>query len=204
VTRTVPIAVVLALVLGACVPKHADLPERQTDSLEKGDRAYARGDLPKAEKEYARAIATGGPEAGDARYLRARVRVERGDLAGAEADASDVITAMPRHWEALCLLGMVREKQGRRTDAAGYFQRALEIAPREIAPRTNLAFLALQDGRDREAYDLLVSLVQDFPDSARAWRHLATAATRLGLEAEATTATNAARRLAEGDEREPP
>lgn len=200
-TRVLFVAV--AIGLAACVPKHADLPPRKTDALEKGDRAYARGDLPKAEKEYGRAIDAGGLEAGDARYLRARVRVERGNLDGAEADANEVVSAAPRHWEALCLLGMVREKQGRRADATAFFQRAREIAPRELAPRTNLAFLALQDGRDREAYDLLVSLVQDFPDSARAWRHLATAAERLGLDGEATNARNAARRLAEADEQEP-
>ena len=61
----------------------------------------------------------------------------------------------------------------------------------------------IEDGRDREAYDLLVSLVQDFPQSARAWRHLATAAERLGLAGEATNARNAARRVAEADDQEP-
>lgn len=192
-----------AIGLAACVPKHADLPERKTHALEKADRAYARGDLPAAEKEYGRVIDAGGAEAGDARYLRARVRVERGNLDGAEVDANEVLIASPRHWESLCLLGMVREKQGRRADAVTFFQRAAAIAPAELAPRTNLAFLALQDGRDREAYDLLVTLVQEFPDSARTWRHLATAAERLGMDAEATTARNAARRIAEADDEEP-
>jgi Flp pilus assembly protein TadD len=196
--------VLTALALVACVPKHEEpLPSRKTSALAKGDRAYAKGKLEAAQAEYALAVDAGGPEANDARYQRARVRVERGDLAGAEADATAVVTAAPRHWEALCLLGLVREKQGRRAEAVEHFAKAAEIAPRELAPRNNLAFLSLQDGRDREAYDLLVTIVRDFPDSTRAWSNLATAAERLGLTDEAATAREAARRLADADEQEP-
>lgn len=193
-----------ALALVACVPKHEEpLPARKTSALSKGDRAYAKGKLEAAEAEYGRAVDAGGPEANDARYQRARVRVERGDLAGAETDATAVVAAAPRHWEALCLLGLVRERQGRRAEAVDLFGKAAEIAPRELAPRNNLAFLALQDGRDREAYDLLVTIVRDFPDSTRAWTNLATAAERLGFADEATRARDAARRIADADEQEP-
>lgn len=208
VSLRLPVAFLSALgfaaALGACVPKHRpELPARKTSALARGDRAYAKGDLARAESEYGRAVDAGGPESSDARYQRARVRFERGDVAGAGADAAAVVETEPRHWEALCLLGMVREKQGRRAEAVEWFGKAAGIAPGELAPRNNLAYLALQDGRDREAYDLLVTIVRDFPGSTRAWANLATAAERLGLDDEAARARDAARRIAEADEQEP-
>ena len=193
-----------AIALLACVPKHAALPERADAELAKGDRAYARGDLAAAEARYGRAIEeASGPEALEARYLRARVRVERGDLAAAEADVLALLEAEPRHWEGLSLLGLIRERQGRRSEAVEAFRRAAEIAPDELAPRNNLAFLALQDGRDQEAYDLLVDITRDHPHSARAWTNLALAADRLGRGEEAAAAREAARRAAEADAQEP-
>lgn len=186
-----------AVVLAACVPKHGELPARKTPSLAKADRLYAKGKLEKAEAEYGRVADAGGPEASDARYLRARVRAERGDLAGAEADARAVLAAVPAHWEALVLLGMSQEKRGDRGDAIESFRKAAGIAPRELAPRNNLAFLILQDGRAAEAYDLLVGIVKDHPDSGRAWSNLAKAADALGKADEAAAARREATRIAE-------
>lgn len=185
------------------MPKGGALPERRDGAIAKGDRAYARGDLAEAERRYSRAIEAAGPEADDARYLRARVRLERGDVPGAESDAVAVLAAAPRHWEALCVLGFVREKQGRRAEAIAAFREATDIAPNELSPRNNLAFLVLAEGDARAAYDLLVEIVRDHPDSARAWANLARAAERLGLADEAARARERAETAVEADAAEP-
>ena len=186
----------LAAFVLACVPKH-DLPERKTPTLSRADKLYASGKLEKAEGEYGRVADAGGPEASDARYLRGRVRFERGNLAGAREDAAAVVAAVPGHWEAHVLLGMAHEKEGRREDAIAAFRTAAGLAPRELSPRNNLAFLILQDGKAAEAYDLLVDIVKDHPDSARAWSNLAKAADALGKPDEAARARDEAKRIAD-------
>lgn len=204
-TRLGSLAIVLAVgsALVACMPKTGPLPERKDGALARADRAYARGDLAKAEAGYTRVIERGGIDAGEARYLRARVRLERGDLAGSEGDVEAVLAVTPAHWEALCVLGLVRERQGRRAEAMAELRKALRIAPGELSPRNNLAYLELAEGNTQAAYDLLVEVVRDHPESARAWANLAQAAERLGLPDEAARARERAAAAAEADSVEP-
>ena len=172
----------------------ADLPGASVPAVGAGDRAYAAGDLVRAESAYSRGIDT---EAGAAepRFLRARVRLDRGDLAGAEADLAAALARDENHWEAQNLVGVLRERQGRRQDALIAFRSAANLAPREAGPRNNLAFLELIDGNAEEAYRMLQSLSREFPRSARIWNNFALAAEKLGKKDEAASAREQASRL---------
>ena len=123
------------------------------------------------------------------------MRLDRGNLAGAEADLSDALARDPGHWEAQNLVGVLRERQGRRADAVVAFRSAASLAPREAGPRNNLAFLALIDGEHEEAYRMLQELSREFPRSARVWNNLALAAEKLGKKDEAASARELASRI---------
>lgn len=189
------LVLVLAAITPACGKKKApetrpvvaEMPGRSIPALAAGDRSYASGDLESAEKWYGKAIES-EPASADAHYLRARARLDRGDLGGAEGDVSRALAIDPRHWEAVCLRGVLFERQGHREQAWVAFRDARNLAPSSLAPRNNLAFLALLENRNQEAYDLLVALSREFPGSPRVLNNLALAADRLGRKDEANKA----------------
>lgn len=175
-------------------PVLAEMPGRSIPALSAGDRSYASGDLASAEKWYAKAIEA-EPTSADAHYLRARARLDLGNLDGAEEDVGKALQLQPRHWEAVCLRGVLFERQGKREEAWIAFRDARNLAPGSLAPRNNLAFLALLESRNEEAYEMLVALSKEFPDSARVLNNLSLAAERLGRADEAKRARAAALRL---------
>lgn len=176
-----------------------NLPGRSVPSIGAGDRAYGAGDLVRAEEAYGRAIEV-EPAAADPHYLRARVRLDLGNIEGTQADLDEALRLAPAHWESKNLLGVLRERQGRSDDAGIAFREASLLAPREMGPRNNLAYLALMEGHVEEAYTLLRTLSQDFPHDARVWNNLALAAENTGRKKEAEDARTAARR-ADGENR---
>lgn len=193
--RTLFVMISVAVVAGACGKKKdvetrpvtSPMPGAGLPALAAGDRSYASGDIASAESWYSKAIET-EPASADAHYLRGRARLDKGDLAGAEADVAKALAIDDRHWEAVCLRGVLLERQGKRDEAWAAFRDARNLAPSSLAPRNNLAFLALLENKNEEAYELLVTLSKEFPGSARVHNNLALAADRLGRKDEAKKA----------------
>jgi len=201
--RIVAMALTSAAILGGCGkkkpadaprPMAAELPGRAIPALIAGDRAYASGDVQAAERWYTKAIES-EPASVDAHYLRARARLDRGNVEGTEADLGRALALDPRHWEAVCLRGVLLERQGKREEAWAAFRDARNLAPNALAPRNNLAFLALLEERNQDAFDLLQTLAREFPDAPRVFNNLALAADRLGRTDDARKARAEALRV---------
>jgi superkiller protein 3 len=83
----------------------------------------------------------------------AKSKLSRGDLAGAEASLWSVLGSNPNDEEALTLLGVIRGRQHRFSEAEALFRRVLQINPQSAMVHRDLGrALVEQDKRD-EALD---------------------------------------------------
>jgi predicted O-linked N-acetylglucosamine transferase (SPINDLY family) len=72
-------------------------------------------------------------------------------LDAAEAGCRAVLHREPEHFDALCLLGLIKLRQRAAADACRCFDQAVAINPRSVDALGNLAFLQLMLGRAQEA-----------------------------------------------------
>ncbi|HET7085256.1 MAG TPA: tetratricopeptide repeat protein [Rhizomicrobium sp.] len=109
----------------------------------------------------------------------------RGDLAGAESLCLQILAARSDYFEALNMLGALRLRQGRHSEALALIEAALRIDRRCVPVILNYADILSALGRWDEAlqsYDRLLVLA---PDNAQALNHRGIALRRLGRPADA-------------------
>jgi protein O-GlcNAc transferase len=102
----------------------------------------------------------------------ALARHQQGQLDEAERGYQAVLSARPRHAQALHLLGIVALHQGRAECAAQLITVSLEIEPREPLAHLNLAAALRSAGRAGEAQGSLERSLELAPDYADAWNNL--------------------------------
>ncbi|MBT5588578.1 MAG: tetratricopeptide repeat protein [Gemmatimonadetes bacterium] len=80
-------------------------------------------------------------------------------------------------------LGNYAKEHGALSEARGYYQRALEIAPQHVAARNNLGLVLEAMGEVSAAADTFAALTRDHPALAEGWYNLGHALQALGREA---------------------
>jgi Flp pilus assembly protein TadD len=95
----------------------------------RGRIAAMAGNTAEAEKWFARAIEL-APKLPQVYIDRGHARLDRGDLAGALADASQSATLSPHDGDAWKLWGDVLAKQGHAKEALAKYDEALKFAPK--------------------------------------------------------------------------
>lgn len=126
-----------------------------------------RGAIPLADRAAQRMYQL-APTRDDAAKLYAATRLELGDAATAERLAREVLARTPDHGGARGILGYIAMSVGRLDDAAREFRAAIDgsFIPQEVADAmSGLASVLAQQGRSREAADLLTSAFDKRPDS---------------------------------------
>lgn len=83
----------------------------------------------------------------------ARVEIGRGSIESAEKILWDALSSNPNDESALTLLGVVRGKQKRYGEAEALFRRAIQLNPKSLDARKNLASSLVFEGKDTEAAD---------------------------------------------------
>src|SRR6185369_6908663 len=89
-------------------------------------------------------VAGAQAQTGDANLVRlneAAQAISEGQLPRAERLLNSVLTALPNDADALNLLGVVRAKQNRKTEAERLFRRALASSPIHLGAHINLSEL---------------------------------------------------------------
>jgi len=81
--------------------------------------------------------------AGEARWARAMVLYCGDSLSKAAKELEAVTAAMPEFAPGFTGLGLVKEKQGKREEAAKAYSRAVQLAPDDFSARTGLSRLGL-------------------------------------------------------------
>jgi tetratricopeptide (TPR) repeat protein len=98
------------------------------------------------------------PDYADARYCRALVLVDEGDLRNAEADLRTALRlGLDREFSAAAhnVLGMIGEQKGELNGAIGEFEQAISLNPSLAFAHRNLAITLLREGREAEAIERL-------------------------------------------------
>jgi len=100
-------------------------------------------------------------------YLRHGLRREAGGV------SEEVLRFAPDNVEALFELGLLAEGEGLTKKAEERYRRCLELAPRRMDIRNNLAVLLMQDHRGPEAISELERIRKEAPEDTDALRNLA-------------------------------
>lgn len=119
--------------------------------------------------------------------LVARVieRLERGDTAGAEAQARKLRETVPDDAELARLHGVALFMLGRGAEARSAFEQAVRLAPASVEARSNLAGALQADGDVEGAVALLEQVVRDRPSDPALHNNLANALRAAGDDARA-------------------
>lgn len=112
-----------------------------------------------------------GPSRPEFLRLRALVKMEDGDLPGADADLKEALSLGPDDPNNLQLSGDLLAKMGRTDDAIKLYQRVLEVDPTNHLALASLGFASRTIGRDAEAERYFKKLAMVEPRSYAA--HLA-------------------------------
>ena len=100
--------------------------------------------------------------------------IHHDQLPAAEQQLWDVLSAHPDEVWALELMGELRVRQKRKTEAEALFHRVLEIDPSHLEAQRNLAALYRSDGKSKEAVDAYAAIVKSAPHDREANLALAT------------------------------
>ena len=114
---------------------------------------------------------------------RGLVRLRKNELKEAASDLHKAHELAPDSAEIANLLGWLADKQGRFTEAADHFRKALEAAPQDVATRYALAnILARQGGADadRQSEEQLKEILRLQPNNLFVLHELADVAARVG------------------------
>jgi tetratricopeptide (TPR) repeat protein len=145
--------------------------------------AMLRKDLPLA-VTHAREAVRRQPECVDFLLGLAAIETARLKLDEARGAAEKALRLEPTSWKALHQLGIIFEAVKQKEKAISFYRRAVEQAPKEWAPRNNLAVLLLEAGSPRdvkEATELLE--VESGTSSATVQLNLALAHLKAGQKA---------------------
>jgi Flp pilus assembly protein TadD len=140
------------------------------------------GELPGAAEQLDRAIQLFGETeaAAYARYLRARVHTESGEVEKAEAELRRAVALRPAYAEAWSDLGQSRKNLGDDAGALAAFERAVEINPDGPVAQTRLGSLYLQLGKPGDAVRHLERAARLSPDNQTALNSLQLALREIG------------------------
>jgi len=120
------------------------------DALAQAVAHHRAGRLDEAALLY-RQILNVAPDHADALNLRGILRLQRGDAAGAAADAAHAVAHAPDVAPFRTSLGKALRAQGRLPEAAASFDAAVRLAPEAVEPRFLLAACYQALGRNDEA-----------------------------------------------------
>jgi Flp pilus assembly protein TadD len=112
------------------------------------------GQLPRAEREYRRALEE-DPEQAEALYGLAAVHIQRNRSEAADSTLARLVHLHPEHAEGWSLLGLLRSRTGDMAGARQAFARALDASPYFSAALGNAGLLAVEAGDRSAARDLL-------------------------------------------------
>jgi tetratricopeptide (TPR) repeat protein len=104
-----------------------------------------------------------------ARIHQAVQHFQAGRLAEADALLNQVLSAQPRNFDALHILGVIKAMQGHRDQAMELFRKALAINKNHSFLQFNMAKALSDTGRDAEALVHHRRATQLRPDHAEAW-----------------------------------
>ncbi len=96
----------------------------------------------------------------------AQGRFKHNDFAGAEKTLWSVLTSDPNHEEALTLLGLIRGWQQRYAEAEALFRRVLQLNPKSIVARRNLASALIAQDKIDDAIEQSRELVKLAPEDS--------------------------------------
>ena len=97
--------------------------------------------------------------------LRARIRMEGGDLEAALRDMTESLTINPRDPNSLQMDGDLLMKMGRNEEAAAVFQKVLTIDPHSRFALTALGYASRAMGKNEDAEKYFKLLARDYPSS---------------------------------------
>lgn len=95
------------------------------------------------------------PAAPVARYLKARIEAEQGDVDAAERRLEAVIADAPQFWQAHALLGAINLQQDQLGQAQMYLQTVINNQPQDVTARLRLAELYVRQGEIESAKQLI-------------------------------------------------
>ncbi|MGH9517716.1 MAG: tetratricopeptide repeat protein [Terriglobales bacterium] len=81
----------------------------------------------------------------------AKTELDRGDLESSEKHLWDILSVEPTNEQALVMLGTIRVRQQRFTEAEALFRRVLQLNPKSIAASRGLAASLVDQGKQDEA-----------------------------------------------------
>lgn len=100
---------------------------------------------------------------------RASLHIQRGDMARALTDLTDLLTLNPDHDEALFFRAYIYAAQRLNSKARIDYERLLTARPTHRRARLGLALLCDNDNRPREAMEHMDVLLRYWPDDAAAY-----------------------------------
>jgi protein O-GlcNAc transferase len=161
---------------------------RNLTALEGAARVAAAAGKHQAAAEYLRTALRTDPERQVLRHRLAMLLLDAGDLAGADAAASEFVAKAPHDANALNLLGVVRKRRHRLGEAIAAFERAALLDPANHGPWYNLGNTRLGRGEYRLALGPLQQAAKLRPDEAETQRLLSQALAGVDRYAEALEA----------------
>jgi tetratricopeptide (TPR) repeat protein len=98
--------------------------------------------------------------------VSAQAQFNRGDLTAAESSVWSVLSSNPNDEQALTLLGMIRNRQQRYAEAEVLFGRVLQLKPKSVGARTQLANVLASQNKKDEAIGQYHEAMNLAPDNA--------------------------------------
>jgi Flp pilus assembly protein TadD len=145
----------------------AKQPGDRDAMIARADALYALGQSTQSEAAFRAVLAL------DPTSVRARVglgrTLTRSDPHAAEAEFLKAVAGEPDNVVALNNLGVVRDLQGRNSEAQEAYNRALTVSPESGDVRVNLGMSLALSGHRAEASQLLRGLAEE-PGAAHLWR----------------------------------
>lgn len=175
-------AVVVALTVGACGAPSGPEPSRRERAYRANNLGVARLEqslFPEAVAAFRQALAE------DDGLASARINLSIAlyyaqDLDAARREADLAARRSPTAPQPLYVLGLVARAENREADARTAFEQVRKLDPADVGTRVNLAQLALEARRPREAIELLRPVVAEEPFHLTATYVLGLALTRDG------------------------
>ncbi len=138
-------------------------PDSASAQLRMGQLKLAQGN-PEGALQNLRRAAELAPDAVEPRAALAAVHLRTGKPDAARAIVADLLKAQPRNPVAIALQGDVAMAEGKFSDAAGAYRRALALR-KELGVQTRLHGALLASGARGEADALLASMLKEAPQN---------------------------------------
>ena len=132
--------------------------------LSLGDEQFTIGDLSNARNCATEAMSL-APELPESHILIARIALEKGDYAKADRRLKTAGLLVPDNAQVTYLSGVVRERQGRLTEALERYEKARALDPNNPAPVLASAEVLVALDRSAEALELIESKATSMDES---------------------------------------